>query len=76
MSDDIKRIGIVIDKWKLSIFKKVLNEAEYTFTQKPGPSKNTITLYIETPENEVNKLNTVVLVANNRAAKSKSKRWS
>jgi len=77
MSDEnIKRIGIAIDKWKLKIFKKVLNEAGYAFTEKPGMTKNTLMLYIEIPESEVNKLADVVAVANNRAAKSKSKRWS
>ena len=76
MSDDIKRVGIAIDKWKLDIFTKVLNEADYAFTRKPGLTPEMLILYIEIPETEVNKLADVVAVANNRAAKSKSKRWS
>ena len=72
----MKRIGIVIDKWKLEIFTKVLNEAGYVFTRKPGLTKDTLILYIEIPDDEVAKLSDVVVVANNRAAKSKSKRWS
>lgn len=71
-----KRCGIGIDTWKLDIFTKVINEAGYTFTRKPGPTKDTLMLYIEIPESEVGNLANVVVVANNRAAKSKAKGWN
>ena len=72
----IKRVGIAIDKWKLDIFTKVLNEADYAFTRKPELTPKMLILYVEIPEAEVAKLVDIVAVANNRAAKSKSKGWN
>ena len=72
----MKRIGIAIDKWKLKIFKKVLNEGGYKFEQNPGLTKNMLILSVEVEDNEVNKIADIVAVANNRVAKSKSKRWN
>ena len=72
----MKKVGIVIDKWKLKIFAKVITEAGYEFEQGPGITKDTYNLYIEIPDDEVQKLTDIINVANNRAAKSKDKRWS
>ena len=70
----MKKIGIVIDKWKLEIFAKVLREAGYGFERGPGITKDTFNLYVNIPDDEVDKLTDIVAVANSRAAKSKSKR--
>ncbi len=67
----MKKIGIVIDKWKLKIFAKVITEAEYEFERFPGITKNTYNLYIIIADNEVDKITDIVTVANSRAAKSK-----
>ena len=72
----MKKAGIAIDKWKLPIFKKVLNEAEVEFEEGPGMTKDTLLLTVMIPDAEVDRLTNIVAVANNRAAKSKSKRWS
>ena len=63
------KIGIVLDDWKLEIFKEVLSAAGYKYVQVAGVTKNTIGLMIETTN--LRKLQNVVRKANNRAAKSK-----
>jgi hypothetical protein len=43
----MKNIGVVIDSWKLPIFKKHLEEAGYAFTEHPGLAKETLTLQVQ-----------------------------
>jgi len=71
----MKKIGIVIDKWKFKIFARVLHEAGYGYERGPGITKDTYNMYVKISDDEVDKLTEVVRVANNRAAKSKDKRW-
>jgi hypothetical protein len=40
--------GVVIDDWKLPIFKRHLDAAGFTYTQHPGVTKDTITLKVLT----------------------------
>lgn len=42
----MKKIAIVIDDWKLSIFNRLLSEAGFAFDQKPGPA-NLILLFVK-----------------------------
>lgn len=42
----MKKAGVVIDAWKLPIFKKHLDAAGYTFTQKEGPTAKCLTLIV------------------------------
>lgn len=40
----MKKAGIIIDKWKLSIFERHLREAKREFTVKPGVTDDTLTI--------------------------------
>ena len=42
------KAGVVIDSWKLAIFKKLLDERQYSYTEHPGPMKDTLTLQVMT----------------------------
>jgi hypothetical protein len=39
--------GIVIDDWKLSIFKKHLDQSGFEYTINPGITKNTLVLMVK-----------------------------
>lgn len=43
----MKKAGVVIDAWKLAIFKKHLDAAGYKYTQGPGVTADTLNLYVE-----------------------------
>lgn len=43
----MKQAGIVLDTYKLEVFKKHLDAAGYKYEQKPGISPDTITLMVE-----------------------------
>jgi hypothetical protein len=43
----MKTAGVVIDEWKLPIFKEHLDAAGYTYSQHPGVMKNTLTLRVQ-----------------------------
>lgn len=38
--------GVVIDDWKLPVFKKHLDAAGYTYTEHPGVTSDTLTLRV------------------------------
>lgn len=42
----MKTGGIIIDRYKLAIFKEHLDTAGYRYTEHPGPIANTITLRV------------------------------
>lgn len=42
------RAGIVVDNWKLPIFRKRLTEAGYTYTDAGGLTPDTTVLTVET----------------------------
>lgn len=54
-------IGIVVDDWKLPIFKKKLDDAGYSYTETPGLISETSLLKVE--DAEVEKLGVVVKAA-------------
>ena len=44
------RVAIVIDSWKLPIYKRVLKRGGFTYEQSPGLTPDTITLVVETTD--------------------------
>jgi hypothetical protein len=44
----MKVVGIVIDKWKLPVFKRHLETAGFPFTEHPGVTTDTLLLKVET----------------------------
>jgi len=63
------KAAIVIDSWKLSIFKKTLDEEGYKYTEFNGPTDDCITLQVIT--GSIAKLKPVVERMNAEAARSK-----
>jgi len=43
----MKTAGVVIDDWKLQIFKKHLDAAGYAYTEHPGITEDTLTLRVK-----------------------------
>ena len=66
------RVGIVIERWKLAIFKKALDRGGFEFEKLPGVIKGTYTLTVET--DKVAELQSIVRVATAAAAKVKNRR--
>ena len=69
MGEATKTAAIVIDDWKLSIFKKTLDKEGYEYTQHPGITPCTITLKVTT--DSIAKLQPIVERMNVEAAESK-----
>jgi hypothetical protein len=44
------RIGIVIDDWKLGVFREILTDEGYKFEQSDGVTKDTRSLFVETDD--------------------------
>ena len=65
----MKKVGIAIDRWKLSIFKHHLEGAGYTYDTGPGVTTDAMMIAVETED--VHALEKVVRAANNEAARSK-----
>lgn len=42
----MKTAAVVIDSWKLPIFKKHLDKAAYSYTEHPGPTPDTLILKV------------------------------
>lgn len=64
-----KTAAVMLDDWKLPIFKKALDKSGHEYKQKDGPSINLITLLVKT--DDVDKLALIVRKANQDAAKQK-----
>jgi hypothetical protein len=45
----MKTAGVVIESWKLAIFKRHLDAAEFEYDENPGIIKDTILLRVKTP---------------------------
>lgn len=43
----MKTAGVVIDAWKLPVFKKHLEAAGYVYVERPGLTNNTLILIVE-----------------------------
>jgi len=65
----MSKAGIIIDDWKLPIFKKTLDNKGYTYTEHHGPTEGCITLSVET--DNIAKLTPLVKKMNKEAARSK-----
>lgn len=65
----MKKAAVVIDSWKLSIFKKHLDEGGFEYSQHPGITPETITLNVLTET--VSRLQPFVQAATNEAARSR-----
>jgi len=63
------KAGIVIDDWKLNIFKKHLDSSKYQYEVKNGITKDTLSIFVEFENFGV--LETIVKAANDEAATSK-----
>lgn len=44
----MKTVGIVIDKWKLSVFEKYLDAAKFSYKRHPGLTDDTLLLKVKT----------------------------
>ena len=66
------KVGIVLDAWKLTIFKRRLDAAGYAYEQHPGVTADTITLTVITEDQTP--LVAVVKAANDEAAAVKEKK--
>ena len=65
----MKKVAIVLNTWKLPIYKKILDEENFKYSEFKGPMPGCITLTIETET--IEKLHLVVIKATSEAAKSK-----
>lgn len=63
----MKTAAVVIDEWKLSIFKKQLDKAGYAYTEHPGMSANTLLLRVK--YNWVHELQPIIEAANEECRK-------
>lgn len=63
------KAAIVIDDWKLSIFKKILDGEGYEYTEIKGPIARCITLQVET--DDIEKLRPIVERMQHEAARSR-----
>ena len=62
--------GIVVDNWKVPIFKEQLDKDEYEYTEELGPTPDTSILKVECTD--IHKLKWVVQKSNNKAARSRA----
>ena len=65
----MKKAAIVLDNWKLPIYKKILNKGNFKYSESNGPLPGCITLTVETET--LAKLQSCVIKASVEAAKSK-----
>lgn len=63
------KAAIVLDDWKLSVFKKILDREGYNYSQHSGPMEGCITLQVET--DSIAKLKPIVELMNAEAVKTK-----
>lgn len=63
---------IVIDDWKLPVFRKGLEEAGFTFEVHPGICAGTLSLTLEIPKEKLGDLAIVVRQCNIKAAELKN----
>lgn len=61
--------AIVLDDWKLDIFKRILTDAGYRFTEHEGVTPDTVTLKVEATNMVI--LGEVVKACNNAAEQSR-----
>lgn len=72
----MKRGAIVIDEWKLPIFKRRLSLAGFSFETAKGPSNGCVSLFVTVPVSDVKRLAHCVFECNAEAAEQKQARRS
>jgi hypothetical protein len=65
----MKTAAVIIDSWKLTIFKKHLDGANYIYTHHAGPGRDIITLQVK--YDWAANLKPIVEAANTECAKTK-----
>lgn len=65
----MKKAGVVIDDWKLPIFKRHLDMAGFAYTEHPGITEGTLTLRVE--YKWVGELKPIIKAANTECANAK-----
>lgn len=63
------KAGVVLEKWKLPIFKKHLDKAGFEYEERPGLLENCVTLHVQF--DDVSELTPIIKAANLAAARSK-----
>jgi hypothetical protein len=64
----VKIVGLVLDAWKLPVFKRHLDAAGYTYSQHPGLTADTWLLKVRCAW--VHELQQVVVAANEECARA------
>ena len=65
----MKIAGVVLDSWKLSIFKKHLDGAGYSYTEHPGITKSTLILKVKCKW--ISELQPIIEAANEECARER-----
>ena len=65
----MKTAAVFLDSWKLSIFKKHLDAAGYSYTEQPGVTTDTLTLHVK--YEWVANLKPIIEAANQECANAK-----
>lgn len=65
----MKTAAVVIDRWKLPIFKRYLDNCKCTYTESPGITKDTLLLKVE--YDFVANLKPIIEAANAECAREK-----
>ncbi|MCK5601940.1 hypothetical protein KAR91_08730 [Candidatus Pacearchaeota archaeon] len=68
----MKKVGIVLDGWKLPIFKKHLDAEGYDYTQQDGLGKFKGCIILKVETSDVEKLAVLTKKMNQEAARSKN----
>ena len=63
------KVGILIEKWMIKVFKKHLDKQGFTFEKHKGPGKHITTLIVNTDSPLV--LHKMIVDANNECVRSK-----
>lgn len=64
--------GIVLDDWKLPIFEELLTEAGFTYTQKKGPTKGCVSLFVVHAPHKLQELKQTIERCQRKAAELKN----
>lgn len=57
----MQKVGIAIEQWKLKVFKRNLENGNFSFTQGPGLTNDTLFLTVEIEDSQMNDLRKIVV---------------
>lgn len=66
----MKKAAVMIDKWKLPIFSRLLVASKFKYSQHPGVTEDTYLLSVEFEEAQTAKLSDLIFTANEEAKKT------